>query len=268
MKSTPKIRGYIARDAYSALFLYRKSNKVTYLVSLNYKNKTERFIAGSRFYGQFYPNRSGLSPDGKEFIYFAMGNSQQSFGKKYYTWTAISNPPLLKANLFIPHESTYGGGGYFIDEKNIYIADTLRMDKALIKGISEGNYYGNYKITFDDKYNDGRWDSHKYGWDVTGKNKYGYPVEWKKECSGISITKTVKKNLLKDGEFSMHEYTLRDGKGNIIPDGEESINWADFDNYSRLVAASGSSIKIYKNKASLIKRNCTEFDLDNIISSK
>lgn len=266
-KSTPKIRGYIARDGYTALFLYRKSNKVTYLVSLNYKGKSEKFKAGSRFYGQLYPNRSGLSPDGKEFIYFAMGNSQLSFGKIYYTWTAISNPPLLKANLFIPHESTYGGGGYFIDEKNLYISDTISVKKELIRGISEGNCYGNYKITFDVKHNDGRWDSPKYGWDITGKNKYGYPVAWKKESGSICLMKSVKKNQLKDGEFSMHEYTLQDEKGILIENGE-NINWADFDNYGRLIIASGSKIRIYKNKASLIKRNCIEVDLDVVIGTK
>jgi len=264
MKSTPKIRGFIARDGYTALFLYRRSNKVTYLVSMNYKGRSEKFQTGSRFYGQLYPNRSGLSPDGKEFIYFAMGNSQQSFGKKYYTWTAISNPPLLKANLFIPSDSTYGGGGYFIDEKNLYIAGIPHVKKELIKGISEGKNYGNYKITYDDKYNDGRWDSHKYGWEVTSKNKYGYPVAWLKAEGAVCVVKSVKKNTMKDGEFSMHEFILQDENGKIIEYGD-TINWADFDNYGRLIIASGSRIKIYKNISQLKQNRCAEYDLEEII---
>jgi hypothetical protein len=268
MKSTPKIRGYIAREGFTALFLYRKSNKVTYLVSLNYRNRSDKFKVGSRFYGQIYPNRCGLSPDGKEFIYFAMGKSQLSFGKKYYTWTAVSNPPMLKANLFIPSDTTYGGGGYFIDRENLYIADTLHVKKELIKGISDGNYYGNYKITFDAKYNDGRWDSQKYGWSVTGKNKQGYPVAWKKEESSVCLVKSVKNNHMKDGEFSMHEYSMLDEKGIGIDAGDDRINWADFDNYGRLIITSGSKIRIYKNKASLLKRNCIEFDLNEIIESR
>jgi hypothetical protein len=172
----------------------------------------------------------------------------------------------LKANLFIPHESTYGGGGYFIDDKNVYIADTLRLDKALIKGISDGNYYRSYKITFDPKYNDGRWDSQKYGWKISKKNKQGYAVEWLKESKNINIRKSVKENLIRDGEFSMHKYSITSKKDEVLLSDEVNINWADIDNYGRLILAAGSKIMIFDTYRSVIKNERSEIDIEELLS--
>ncbi|MEO8513147.1 MAG: hypothetical protein ABI543_06295 [Ignavibacteria bacterium] len=70
--------------------------------------------------------------------------------------------------------------------------------------------------------------------------------------------------MIKDGEFSMHEYVLQDDKGNVFETGDDVINRADFDNYGRLITATVSKIRIYKNKVSFIKRNCIEFHLDTL----
>jgi hypothetical protein len=77
MKTIPKIRGYVASQKNIIVFLYRRSNKTTYLISLNYQTEKEWIEIGSRFYGRIYPNRCDLSPDGTYFLYFAMGKSQQ-----------------------------------------------------------------------------------------------------------------------------------------------------------------------------------------------
>ncbi len=264
-KNTPKTRGYLAEKSFSGVFLYRKSNKLIYLVSFEYKNKKDKIIIGSRFSGTLYPNRSAISPDGRDFLYFAMGKSQGNYDKKYYCWTAICSPPLLKANLFLPHINTYSGGGYFIDENNIYISDGMKPELSSSTGISTGNYFGKYKITFDPSYNDGRWDSQKYGWSVTRKNKQGYSVAWMKECKGFIITKSVKKNWAKGGEYSMHEYTIAGKKGEILLENTDSINWADIDNYNRLILASGSEVKIFKDKKDLLNGKCSLFDMEEYI---
>ncbi|MEO8513151.1 MAG: hypothetical protein ABI543_06315 [Ignavibacteria bacterium] len=265
-KSTPKIRGYLARDVFSGVLLYRKSNKLVYLVSLDYKNRKDKVAVGSKFSGTIYPNRSALSPDGKDFLYFAMGKGQGDLDKKFYCWTAICNPPKIKANLFMPHNTTYSGGGYFIDESNIYIAGGTKAELSLSKGIDKDKYFGRYKIIFDPAYNNGRWDSQKYGWIDIEKNKYGFATSWAKANKDHSITKKVKKNWIKSGEFSMHEYTITGKKEEALFEQTDNINWADIDNYGRLILCSGSILRIYENYRPVVSDKPKEFDLEELIN--
>lgn len=253
----------MAEKDFSAVFLYRRSNKVTYLVHFSYKNRKDKLTVGSKFIGKIYPNRSSFSPDGRYFIYFAMGGGRKGYERKYYTWTAICEPPKITALYLLAHDETYSGGGYFIDDKNIYIAAGVYSDLENTHSPGSLKKFGNYDITFDSKYSIGGWDSPGSGWSVTEKNKYGFATAWKKDSKHFSISKSVRKNWIKEGEYSMHDYRILCGDEILLP--EENITWADIDNYGRLIAASGSRLFIYKDKNDVKKNGFAVIDIESYI---
>lgn len=263
MKSTPKIRGFIAEKDFSAVFLYRRSNKITYLLQFSYKNRQDKLTVGSKFIGKLYPNRSSVSPDGRYFIYFAMGAGRKGYEKKFYTWTAICEPPKITALYLLAHTETYSGGGYFIDEKNIYLAAGVYSEFENTLSPGSLKKFGNYEITFDSKFSSGGWDSPGSGWRVTAKNKHGFATAWIKESKHFSVSKSVKKNWINDGEFSMHDYKILCGEEVLLP--EENITWADIDNYGRLITAVGSRLLIYKDKSAVKKNGFAVIDIESYI---
>jgi hypothetical protein len=264
--NTPKIRGFLAEKNNSAVFLYRKKNKVTYLLSLNYQSKKDVVVTGSKFHGNIYPNRCGISPDGRYFIYFAMGSGKKGYDRNLYTWTAICEPPKITALLLVGHNDTYSGGGHFIDEKSIFLSAGVYT--TFENSLTPGNKakFGKYNIIIDSNYNHGGWDSHSNGWIAAETNKQGFAIAWKKENDYYSILKSVKKNWIKQGEYSMHEYVISSAKGEKCLDAED-ITWADIDNYGRLMIASGSKLKIFSDKRALLKDQFEEIDFESFITN-
>jgi len=278
MSSTPKIRGYIAENREVIVLLYRKSHKVTYLVTLNYKNRKEILKIGSRFYGRFYPNRCDISSDGRYFLYFAMGKSQKKYDKKLYCWTAICMPPKLTANILFEHNDTWGGGGRFIDNKHLFIAPGMYPSFDTTKKRS----FDKYEIIFDAKLEDFGWNSGK-GWKLVEQQidphygeKYPIPKTWKKTTKGLSIIKTLEydshpklKNGNEKGAYDIHSYDLFNEKTNekYSLNDNETCQWADFDNYGRIILSRGNNLFIYQNSKS-IKENEPQkkYDLEELIT--
>lgn len=258
MMNTPKIRGFLASAANKGIFLYRKSSKVTYLVSFSYEKKKDKLTLGSRFYGKLYPNRCDISPDGADFIYFAMGASLREYGAKFTSWTAMCKQPEIKAQLFIGQNHTWGGGGVFLSSREIYLntaADLERPEK-----------YYNYKVSYDNKlYNTslhfGR------GWNAVRKDKYGNVKEASRSNGEIIIERVMKDEWGRTGEYSMFSYVIKDKDGNQLA-GFEKINWCDLDNIDRLITAEGSKIKIYEGLKAVKKNNAKELDIEELIVSK
>lgn len=261
MKATPKIRGFLAARKNKGLFLYRRSNMKTYLISFSYERKIDKFTLGSGFYGRIYPNRCDISPDGNDFIYFAMGASLRKYGAKFSAWTAICKPPEIRAHLFIGQNHTWGGGGLFLNEREIF----LNADVSA-SGVPNDKYY-NYKIVYDVK----NFDYSMYfgrGWQALEKNKYGQGKLWQKECGGVTIERNARDYNVKDfsrrGEYSMFTYIVKDKEGNVI-DGFEKVNWCDFDNLGRLITAEGSLINIYEDAKSVVNLKAKVFDLEELV---
>lgn len=255
MNSTPKIRGFLASEKCRGLFLYRRSSKASYLISFNYEKKKDALSLGSGFYGKLYPNRCDISPDGEDFIYFAMGASLRQYGAKFTCWTAICKPPEIKAHLFIGQNDTWGGGGVFLSRHEIY------LNRAAESG-AENKYYG-YKITRDQK----RYDTSLHygrGWEALKKDKYGNVKEARKTNGEIVIERVMNEEWGKTGEYSMFNYIIKDKDGNEL-EGLDKVNWCDFDNLGRLITASGSKIKIYDGIRSLKKATAKEFDLEELV---
>ena len=257
MKTIPKIRGYIANKNHKIVFLYRQSNKITYLVLLNYQKKQESIQIGSRFYGRIYPNRCDIAPDGTYFLYFAMGSSQQQYQKRLYCWTGICTPPYIKAELLFAHNDTWGGGGRFIDEQTLLISRGMYPQFDL-----EQNYtIGKYQITLTGKYDS--WTSGQ-GWKLIETqidSRYGqrYPIPkcWVKSNGKITLLKYLNyssflksKNGQTVGSYDLHSYEVQNNKTKVrhfLNQENTACLWADFDNYGRLVLARGSEVFIYNN---------------------
>ena len=140
MKTTSKTRGYVANKKNKIVFLYRRSNKITYLISLDYQKRQEHIQIGSRFYGRIYPNRCDVSADGTYFLYFAMGRSQQQRDRQLFCWTGICLPPSITAELLFAHQDTWGGGGRFVDDKTIFISTGMYPDFDREKNYQLDNY--------------------------------------------------------------------------------------------------------------------------------
>jgi hypothetical protein len=88
------------------------------LIKWNTDNDT--FEHGQWFNGRIYERRCDLSPKGDKLIYFAAKMKQTKF-TRHYSWTAISQPPWLKALALWPKGDCWHGGGLFDDAKNVWL---------------------------------------------------------------------------------------------------------------------------------------------------
>ncbi len=277
--NSPKIRGYVAEKKETIVFLYRRSHKITYFITLNYKDQKETLEAGSGFYGKFYPNRCDISKDAKHFLYFAMGKSQKKYDKKLYCWTAICTPPKLTANILFEHDDIWGGGGRFIDNKRRIFIDPGMYPEF---DISQKRTFKKYKITFKGEFEHGGWNSGR-GWKLIKEqiipgygDKYPIPKWWRKTEKETSIIKQLDyKTFQKDqngkiqGEYDMHSYYIinhKTGEKYSLNQGENLCQWADFDNYGRIILSRGSNVFIYQNINSVLNSTPERtYDLEKLI---
>jgi hypothetical protein len=131
MKTTPRsVRLYaiLARHSPEAVVFRRgPSNRV---VLIRWNTEDDTFETGQWLRGRIYERRCDLSPDGRLLLYFAA-----NYRKPYYSWSAISRPPFLKALALWPKGDGWGGGGHF--QSNTRIALNHRApEMALAPGWS------------------------------------------------------------------------------------------------------------------------------------
>ncbi len=233
--STPKTFIHMARDAPVGVVLYRRSHLTTYVLKLDHK---DRLIKGSRFYGRLFPERCDVSPDGKLFIYFAMRGKKTDGKADPATWTAISEPPSLHALVFCPNGSTWGGGGAFLDKKQLILFD----DAADRKSVRD------YQIVPD--------FAHASGDFVNQTHPY---LNQRKPlvmtCPLVDRRRrypNLRRNLKPDvaSGYDMFDYELQNPDGSDVAGAEDIIlaNWAGWHHDGRLVVAAGRLIKIYDVK--------------------
>ena len=262
---TPKIRGYVATKCDRTVFLYRRSNKITYLILLEHKKEKFTVDIGSRFYGRIYPNRCDLSSDGKYFLYFAMGKSQQQYKQKLYCWTGLCSPPKIKAEVLFAHDDTWGGGGRFIDNHTIFVAPGMYPGFDKTKDVK----FHTYRITFKKphEYQYSTWASGS-GWTIAETQidprygvKYPIPKIWTKPNGRATLCRHLhygdflkSKDGYTQGAYDLHSYSVRYGKQQteyFLNDAHGLCKWADFDARGRLIMAVGSQVFVYKNVGNL-----------------
>ena len=107
----------LAREAPDAIVFRRGPSRQTCLVSWDRSHDT--FEVGQWFKGSVYPERSDLSPDGRWLVTF-LGKFTGPLG----TWTVLSRPPYFTAATLWPNGSTWGGGGFFLSDRELVLNES------------------------------------------------------------------------------------------------------------------------------------------------
>lgn len=99
--------------------MFRRGPSAWYHV-IAWDTARDTFDHGAWFRGRIYEDRCDLSPDGALLLYFALQGRRWNTAYRG-SWTAISRPPWLYALTLWPHGSTWGGGGYFWDDRSVVL---------------------------------------------------------------------------------------------------------------------------------------------------
>lgn len=243
--STPKTCVLLACNAPVAVILYRKSHLMTYCLHLNYEQRHKRHIyeltKGSRFYGRLFPHRCHLSPDGSMLVYFAMRGRKTGEASDPATWTAVCTPPWLKAHLFFPNGSTWGGGGMFLRDHRLIVFDTPPVGAG-----PEYTQFRGYEIIRDLKTLPEKDASLvKARFQPPSETRVPWPIKSDRIASPVLVR--TKKSHVPDN-YDYYDYVLQDGSGRNIDGAEEIVlsDWAGWDTFGRLMVATGRELKIYE----------------------
>jgi hypothetical protein len=197
----------LARDAKAAVILRRGPTQWWRLTLWDTRRDT--FEPGQWFRGRIYPAKCDLSPDGKLFLYFGGKFTSRSVDAGYSdTYTAISRPPYLTALALWPIGGTYGGGGYFVDNRTVYVGADLPHHPK--------HPPGPLRLT----------------------SAYSRPINEFPKRSGDLI---LSRDLAGDCPSRTPTlYTLSAASGQLLALFE--AHWADWDQRGRLVAAAGGRV--------------------------
>lgn len=119
-KQTPPCRLFVilARDEPVAVIIRRGPSLWSHI--LLWETQRDVVTPGAWFKGRIYENKCDVSPNGKLFVYSAY---KKGYVQPGYTaiFTAVSRPPWLSAVALWRCDTTYGGGGRFLDDRRIAI---------------------------------------------------------------------------------------------------------------------------------------------------
>lgn len=140
--SSCRLTLFIAPEAGRAVILRRGPTRWVHLILWNMPS--DEFEFGSWFEGRIYEDRCDLSPDGQFFLYFAANQSHRNWTELGAdAWTAICQPPWVKAIVLYPSGcGTWGGGGQFVTTGDPMFADA-QSEPLLPKSLRIA--YGHYK---------------------------------------------------------------------------------------------------------------------------
>jgi hypothetical protein len=109
-----------AAEAPIAAVLRRGPSRRVHLVV--WHTKTDQFVPGEWWHGRVYSERCGLSPNGQLLVYFAYQWRPRYIPEGIFAFTAVSRPPHFKPVTLWPADSTWGGGGYFADNRTLCLS--------------------------------------------------------------------------------------------------------------------------------------------------
>lgn len=241
----PKSQVLLASHAPVAVIFYRKSRLTTYCLHLDYERRKsgyrDKLSKGSRFYGRIFPERCDLSSDGSLMVYFAMRGKRMQSKSDPSTWTALCTPPWLKAHLFFPNGSTWGGGGVFLRDRRLVVFDSPPKDAG-----SEYETFRHHEILRDTR-------SLPAGERaiLTARFSPAAVMTFPQPSRGrakSALVRTARPQRL--GSYEQFDYVLKDAAGYDIDGAEEIVlaNWAGWDIFGRLMVAAGRHLNIYEVK--------------------
>ncbi len=122
MSTPPPCRLFVilAREAPVGVIFRRGPAKWVQII--HWDTATDTFTPGQWFHGKIDAQCSDLSPDGSLMIYFAGRQTPRAMASDYTCfWTAISRPPYLTALALWPNFVSWGGGGLFLSNTEIWL---------------------------------------------------------------------------------------------------------------------------------------------------
>jgi hypothetical protein len=246
MTTNPQCHLFVifAREAHQAVLFRRGPRLWTQLILWN--TDVDTFIEGQWFKGTIYVRRCDVSPDASKLIYFAAKHYKRFNPEAAIrnNWTAISRPPYLTALAMWDTSDTWGGGGYFKDNKTVYVTWTEQSLQAHHQHLPEGFEAKSLFPKYDVGVEDGIYYHlllEKRGWTrIEGDfswnkvlHQYESPrVVWRKDNSDQSHSLLWTMPL--GGPDRPHEFKLRRHRDNqeaVVDSGE----WADWDHRGRLI---------------------------------
>ncbi len=121
----PRIYFIVARKKNVAAVFRRGPSKWTQI--LKWDLDRDQMEAGQWFKGRIYERCSDISPNGQLLVYKASKYTLRQSASSYTNcWIAVSKLPKLTARTLWPQEHTWGGGGIFVSDKELYIDGSLR----------------------------------------------------------------------------------------------------------------------------------------------
>jgi hypothetical protein len=132
-KSTARLFVAYSENPKRTLVLRRGPSRQ--VATFNWDRTTDKFTLGQWLKGKIYWHRADISPDGKHWIYLALGRGGQ-------TYTVVAKTPFLKALDYHPWMGTWGGGGRFVSNKGYELAGHSSILNRKLSGqfqVSERN---------------------------------------------------------------------------------------------------------------------------------
>lgn len=218
-----RVSVFLARDAETAVILRR--GPVRWVELIRWNTREDTFERGQWFHGRVYEERCDLSPDGLKFIYFASKYGRKRDADVADTWTAISKPPYFTALAMWANGSTWGGGGFFLDEKRVYVCEGAethpRFPLKRLTQVSFNDLTASYRQSA--RFDRGAMRFQRNGWEIIEIVRER-PVKWRKKA-GVGPRELIMDRSLPTPAF----YLV--GVGEDL----QAFQWADFDRCGRLV---------------------------------
>lgn len=206
-----------SKQSNTAVILRKGPSKWT--LSLGWDLKYDTFAKGQWLAGKIYNNKCDISPDGKHWIYFAY---------KKDPYTVVAKVPYLKALHYLEDNTTWFGGGYFIDSHhvNLQTGPKLPQEREInglkISHISHNPLSQNSILVNYLKRNDWKIIELKR-WDEGSVFRLGIYKQW--ELRLIAAHGTGRRD---DGAMQLQSYELIHIKSSMKID-VSTWEWADYD---------------------------------------
>jgi hypothetical protein len=234
----PRLFLLLAKNSPVAIVIARVRAKLFHVVKWQYvENVIEH---GSWFKGSLYPDSSDISFDGRHMVYFALNPKSGAF-----SWTAVCEPPFLKALAFWEHESTWYGGGFFPDGRTLWLyMPPGAMPSNRMRNVPSRNVEKLYQFRFPDNI-----QTEKVPIEHRMARDGWVPVQYAEQDHLLERTSPDGKHRL---QFSKNDPSNpKNARYRLFPAGDINANvgivdvgvtWADWDVEGMLILARGGIV--------------------------
>jgi hypothetical protein len=242
---TTRLFGIVARDARTAVIFRRGPSKRVRM--LLWDLASDELTPGQWLAGRVYDERCGLSPNGKLLVYFA-----GKFKSEIATFTAISRPPFFTALALWPDRSTWGGGGFFEDDKTVILNYGMRLPELNDYKSVPDDFVVTHLVEYQGRHAGAEVRESNQGWILKAEGVHGPPTAYLRMPfaqprvhekphplrARLILERTLLGYFEVNGPSTVHNYRLvesgrRGGSRDPVDLGR--LDWADWDHDGSLV---------------------------------